>query len=220
MPEAEYNASNMKRLLLVLACVSTAMGSTVTLTMDEVSLQPIDLLAVSKGGVTFTFSDPGGNLNYNSPGLGVLTYVQDPSIAANDSEQFGIAFSVPVYTFQFGFAGSPSSVTPMATVKLYNGPTLIATTTLNYSVTHSSPIATEEGQFTYSSATPVTSITVIPSSSFVAIAFDNLIVTTTPPPSPPTVPATSPFTLALMTAGIVGLGGYVLRRSFRASTSH
>ena len=222
MPESEYNATNMKILLLALACASVAVGATVTLTMDEVGPPPqaIDGLHVTKGGITFAFSDTGGGLNYNSPGLGVvLTYVQDPSIAANDSEQFGVTFSVPVYTFQFGFAGSPTSITPMATVKLYNGATLIATTPLNYSVTHSSPIPVEEGQFTYSSATPVTSITVIPSVAFGAISFDNLTVTTTPPP-PPTVPATSSLTLALMTLGIVGLGGYALRRPFRPTTSH
>jgi hypothetical protein len=209
----------MKRLLLALACASIAMGATVTLTMDEVSLQPIDGLAVSKGGITFTFSDPDGNLNYNSPGLGMLTYVQDPTIAGTP-EPFGVAFSVPVYSIQFGFAGDPSSITPMATVKLYNGATLIATTPLNYSVTHSSPLPVEEGQFIYSSATPVTSITVTPSNSFAVIAFDNLTVTSTPPPTQPTVPATSSWTLALMTLGIVGVGGYALRRPFRITTSH
>jgi hypothetical protein len=193
------------------------MGATVTLTMDEVSLQPINGLAVPKGGITFTFSDAGGNLNYNSPGLGTLTYVQDPTIAGSP-ELFGVAFSVPVYSVQFGMAGNSTTITPMATVRLYNGATLITTMTLNPSVTHTSPIATEEGQFTYSSATPVTSFTVTPSSSFAVIAFDNLTVTTTP--STPTVPATSSLTLALMTLGIVGLGGYALRRQFRPSTSH
>jgi hypothetical protein len=193
------------------------MGATVTLTMDEVSLQPIDGLAVPKGGITFTFSDAGGNLNYDSPGVGTLTYVQDPTIAG-PPEPFGVAFSVPVYTFQFGMAGNSTSIAPMATVKLYNGATLITTVPLNSSVTHTSPIATEEGQFSYSSATPVTSITVTPTNTFAVIAFDNLAVTNTPPP--PAVPATSLWTLALMTLGMVGLGGYALRRPFRFTTSH
>jgi hypothetical protein len=209
----------MKKLLLALACASIAMGATVTLTMDEVGIQAIDGLHVTKGGITFVFTDAGGNLNYNSVGLGVLTYVDNNSIAGSP-ELFGVAFSVPVYSFQFGMAGNSTSITPLATVRLYNGATLINTVTLTSSVTHTSPIATEEAQFSYSSATPVTNFTVTPTVSFAVIAFDNLTVTTTAPPLPPAVPATSPLTLALMTLGIVGLGGYALRRSFRPSTSH
>jgi hypothetical protein len=34
------------------------------------------------------------------------------------------------------------------------------------------------------------------------------------------VPAASPLTLALMTLGIVGLGGYALRKRFGPSSSH
>jgi hypothetical protein len=58
--------------------------------------------------------------------------------------------------------------------------------------------------------------------TFAEIGFDNLQVTTpAPPPAPPpAVPATSPVTLALMMLGIVGLGGYALRRRFGLSTSH
>jgi len=195
----------------VLACVSTTMGSTVTLTMDEVPIQAIDGLAVTKGGITFTFSDPGGNLSYNAVGAGQLTYVQDPSISGTP-EPFGVGFSEPVYFIQFGMVGAPSA-TPMATVNSYNGMTLVTTMALNSSLTD--PYL--EGQFTYSSATPVTSMTVTPSNTFIDIGFDNLTVSTTPGPA---TPATSPFTLALMTAGIVGLGGYVLRRRFGPSTSH
>ena len=183
--------------------------------MNEAIIQPIAGLAVTKGGITFTFSDAGGNLYYNSPSGGQLTYVQDPSIGG-PPELFAVRFSVPVYFIQFGMVGGPSAATPMATVSLYNGMTLVTTMTLNSSLTDPFP----EGQFTYSSATPVTSMTITPSGTFADIGFDNLTVTTTPPPPPPAVPATSPFTLALMTAGIVGLGGYVLRRSFRPSTSH
>lgn len=215
MPEPEYNASNMKRLLLALACASVAMGATVTLTMDEVSLQPINGLAVSKGGITFTFSDAGGNLNYDSPSAGTLTYVQDPSIGGSP-EMFGVVFSVPVNSIQFGMVGGPqhTPATPIATVKLYNGATLITTLALNSSLTDPYP----EGQFSYSSGTPVTSMTITPNVVFDVMGFDNLVVTYTP--STPTVPATSSLTLALMTLGIVGLGGYALRRPFRPTTSH
>jgi hypothetical protein len=203
----------MKRLLLVLACVSTAMANTVTLTMDEVTTQPINGLAVTKGGITFTFSDAGGNLNYDTVGAGILTYEQDPAITG-PPEPFVVAFSVPISTIQFGMSGGPqhTPATPIATVSFYNGATLITTVALNSSLTDPYP----EGQLNYTSATPVTSMTVTPSTVFVAIGFDNLRVTT---PSLP-VPAASPLTLALMTLGIVGLGGYALRRRFGPSSSH
>lgn len=64
----------MKRLLVVLACASTAVAATVTLTMTEVPAQAINGLVVTKGGVTFTFSDAGGGLSYNAPSGGLLTY--------------------------------------------------------------------------------------------------------------------------------------------------
>jgi hypothetical protein len=84
---------------------------------------------------------------------------------------------------------------------------------LNASLTDPFP----EGQFNYTSATPVTSMTVTPNATFRGVGFDNLTVTTDPAPA---VPASSPLTLALMTLGIVGLGGYALRRRFGPSTSH
>ena len=191
------------------------MGATVTLTMDEVGFQAINGLAVPKGGITFTFSDASGNLNYDSPSAGTLTYVQDPSIGGSP-DVFGVTFSAPVSSIQFGMVGGPqhTPATPIATVKLYNGATLITTLALNSSLTDPFP----EGQFSYSSATPVTSITITPAVTFDVIGFDNLTVTYTP--STPAVPATSSWTLALMTLGIVGLGGYALRRSFRFTTSH
>jgi hypothetical protein len=190
------------------------MANTVTLTMDEVTTQPINGLAVTKGGITFTFSDAGGNLNYDTVGAGILTYEQDPAITG-PPEPFGVAFSVPISTIQFGMSAGPTTApgTPLATVSFYNGATLITTVTLNFSLRDPYP----EGQLNYTSATPVTSMTVTPSTaSVVAIGFDNLRVST---PSLP-VPAASPLTLALMALGIVGLGGYALRRRFRPSTSH
>jgi hypothetical protein len=202
----------MKRLLLVLACASVAMGTTVTLTMDEVPTQAINGLAVTKGGVTFTFSDAGGNLLYDWPSGGQLTYVQDPSISGAP-DVFGVAFSVPISTIQFGMTGGYIPLGQMATVSFYNGTTLIATVMLNASLTDPFP----EGQFNYTSATPVTSMTVTPNATFRGVGFDNLTVTTDPAPA---VPASSPLTLALMTLGIVGLGGYALRRRFGPSTSH
>jgi hypothetical protein len=195
---------------MALACASAAMGATVTLTMTEVPYQAINGLAVTKGGITFTFSDAGGGLFYNAPSGGLLTYVQDPSIAG-PPEPFSVAFSVPVNFIQFGMMGGPPMPpgTPLASVKFYNGVTLLATVALNASLTDGYP----EGQLTYTPTTPVTSITITPATTFLVIGFDNLAVT----PAPVAVPATSPLTLALMTLGIVGLAGYALRRRFGPS---
>jgi hypothetical protein len=189
------------------------MGATVTLTMTEVPAQAINGLAVTKGGITFTFTDTGGGLSYNSASGGILTYVQDPSISGAP-DPFSVAFSVPVNFIQFGmFAAPNTSGAAIATAKFYNGATLITTMTLNSSVSDPS-----EGQLTYSPTTPVTSITVTPTSTLSFIGFDNLAVTAAPAPVP-TVPATSPLTLALMTLGIAGFGGYALRRRFGPSAS-
>ena len=128
-------------------------------------------------------------------------------------DPFSIAFSVPVNIIQFGMTGGFVPLGQMASVSFYNGATLIATVTLNASLTDPFP----EGQVNYTSPTPVTSMTVTPNASFRGIGFDNLKVTTIDPPA---VPATSPVTFALMPLGIVGLGGYALRRRFGLSTSH
>ena len=194
----------MKILALVLACASAAMAGTVTLTMDEVPFQPINGLAVTKGGITFTFSDPGGQMLYKASNGGNLTYVQDPTIEGlNDT--FSVAFSVPVSSVQFGMAASSFTPVTIATVTFYNGATQIATMTLHSSLTD--PFA--EGQLTFSSPT-ITSMTIAPpaGATFPAFALDNLTVTT----AASTVPDSSPLTLALMTIGIVGLGGLALRK--------
>ena len=92
-------------------------------------------MAVTKGGVTFTFSDAGGGLAYYAPSGGRLTYVQDPGIAG-PPEPFPVAFSVPVNFIQFGMMGGPpmSVGTQLASVKFYNGATLLATLALNASL--------------------------------------------------------------------------------------
>jgi hypothetical protein len=184
--------------------------------MAEVSTQAINGLAVTKGGITFTFSDTGGGLVYNAASGGTLTYVQDPSIAGTP-EPFSVAFSVPVNFIQVGMVASQATpATPIATVTFYNGATLLNTMTLNSSLTD--PYA--EGQLTYSPTTPVTRMTVTPGSGFFVIGIDNLTVTAAPAPVVPSIPAASPLTLALMTLGIIGFGGYALRTRFGRSTAY
>ena len=73
----------MKLALIALLAASGAMADTVTLEMDEVPNQPIDGLAVTKGGESFTFSDPGGNYQYNFVVPGTQDYLTNPGLAGH-----------------------------------------------------------------------------------------------------------------------------------------
>src|ERR1700730_8788395 len=101
-----------------------ARATTVTLTMDEVPTQPIDGLTVIKGGESFTFSDPLGQLVYHSGGPGTRTYVQDPSIQGT-SEPFSVTFGVPVTSIQFGLVELAGGPLTGAEVTLPNGTNLL-----------------------------------------------------------------------------------------------
>jgi hypothetical protein len=169
----------MKMFMLAMWLASSAMASTVTLMMTEVPNQPINGLTVSKGGESFTFSNPSGSLLYNSLGPGDVTFVQDPSIqGATDS--FGVAFSVPVSSIQFGLAElSFDPVVPLATVSLYFNST-IPFAVLNFNSSLVDPFA--EGQFNYS-GNLATNMLIVPNAGGPFLAFDNLTVNTSPEPS-------------------------------------
>jgi hypothetical protein len=151
---------------------ATAKADTVTLTMDEVPNQPINGLTVTKGGESFTFSDPTGALSYNSSGPGQITFVQDPSIQG-PLQPFDVAFSVPVTSIQFGLAELAISALTGAQVTLSSGATLL------FNLSLVDPFA--EGQFTYSGS-PVTGFHLTPAPGAPALAFDNLTVTPVPGP--------------------------------------
>jgi hypothetical protein len=169
----------MKTIALALALVSNALAGIVTLTMDEVPTQSIDGLTVSKGGEDFTFSNPSGTLFYDSSGPGIVTYVQDPSIQGSTAP-FGVAFSVPVFSIQFGLAEDvETSVSPLATVSLFDS-SLIPFATISFDSSLVDPFA--EVQFNYSGG-PITNILITPNSGPAALAFDNLTVDTVPEPS-------------------------------------
>jgi hypothetical protein len=82
--------------------------------------QPINGLSVTKGFETFTFSDPGGGLDYYSFGPGTSTFIDDPSIAGTN-EAFSVKFSVPVKFIQFGLAEDANSALTGAQVTLSDG---------------------------------------------------------------------------------------------------
>jgi hypothetical protein len=205
----------MKAKALILAAVlaSIAMGAPVTLTMNEVANQAINGLAVTKGGITFSFTASDPSLMYNVvTGAPAETFVQDPTIEGNNGT-VTIVFSVPVSTVQFGMlVNSSAAVATMATVSLYNNSaTPFATFPLGSSLID--PFA--EGQFTYNgSQGPVTRITITPTgSSFSVMALDNLTVVSAPviPPPASGVPAASPLALAITAILLVGLTMFLLR---------
>lgn len=200
-----------KALILAVALASSAMAATVTLTMDEVPYQPINGLAVVKGGVTFTFSNTAGNYYYNASNGGTLTYVQDPSLEGETSSAagggIGVTFSVPVYSVQFGIAESTMSpISPIATVSLYSSiSTPFATIPFNSSLTD--PWA--EALFSYSGSTPITKILITPNTNVGAAAIDNLQINTAPISATPVPPS-----VLLVGLGVLALMFYVARRGF------
>jgi hypothetical protein len=192
----------VKYTILALALASTSFGG-VILTMDEVGFQPINGLAVVKGGVTFNFTDSSG-ADYDSDGPGQETFVQDPSIEGlTAGETVGITFSQAFPIVQFGLAlSSMSPVSSMATVSLYNGSTLVLTATFDSSLTD----LFAEGLFSYSGA-PVTGVTITPASSAATggFALDNFEVTT-PEPS----------TFSMLAGAGLALGAGILKRRKKA----
>jgi hypothetical protein len=222
--------------LLASSLASSARGASVTLTMTPgagevaASQDPssrtcdpspctIDGLVVTKGGISFTFSDlqiSGSLLQYNLPGTGSETFVKQPVIGGR-SQNFSVAFSVAVSNIQFGFSvDSSSAVASMATVALFNNNVQITTFELPSSMTD--PAA--EGQFTYNgSLGPVTSMSITPHSTvngvpiFGAVVFDNLQVTEAPVGGGVgSVPAASPLSLAIAAICLTGLTMLLLRK--------
>lgn len=175
----------MKAIVLALLLASSLTATTVTLTGNEVSYQPINNLVVTKGGIAFTFSDPTVQDYYDSGDGGQEKYVQDPCIAEGPtSSPFTVSFSVPIWTFHFGIALSTQATLATAvTVSLYN--TNYEGGTVPFAVQTTSGKVYDtftEGYFSYDgSLGPVTKILVTPNTSAGAFGFDNLTVTTVPP---------------------------------------
>jgi hypothetical protein len=169
--------------------------------MDEVPNQLINGLTVTKGGVSFTFSDPLQGLFYDSFGPGTVTYVQDPSIQGSN-ERFSVGFSVPVSFIQFGLAEDTFS--PLSNASVLLNFTGGGSTTVPFSLPLVDPFA--EGQFSWSGP-EVSSITVTADPNAPLIAFDNLTVNTAAVPEPA---SGVPLGIA-----ILGVAVGVARRRFR-----
>jgi hypothetical protein len=194
------------------------MAATVTLEMDEVTpTQPIDGLKVSKGGIDFTFSDPGGTQQYDFVVPGTQLYLSNPGIAGG-LEPFGVTFSVPVYSIQFGMA--ETSLVPLTGVgvKLFDGATQVYSTTFDLLDTGHPAV---ENLFTWAADADVGPVTgleidpapiddplVGPDGSVLLAGIDNLTVTDT-------APEPGSLSLSLLVAG----AGILFRRRQRISHS-
>jgi hypothetical protein len=189
----------MRFVVLALALASSSIAG-VILTMDEVPFQPINNLMVTKGGVTFTFTDT-NMANYNSAGPGIVTYVQDPSIEGFTQAQIvGITFSQAFNVVQLGLALETMAPTsPLATVNLYNGATLVLSTTFDSSLVD--PFA--EGEFRYSGAA-VNRITITPNTVAPFFSLDNLFVNT---------PEPSTFSMMAGTALVLVAGTFMRQKT-------
>jgi hypothetical protein len=193
----------LMKVLILAAALASCSSASVILTMDEVASQPINNLVVTKGGVTFTFTDTTG-ATYHSTGPGTVTYVQDPSIVgATAGEVVGVTMSQTFTVLQFGFLlNTGSSGSPIATVSLFNGASLVQSTTLNASLADPFP----EALFSYGGA-PVNRITITPNSATgTAFAFDNLLAGSSSVPEPST------FSMMGCGAALLAVGIYTRRK--------
>ena len=99
-----------------------AAQAAVTLTFDELPLQPVD--GLSYMGVTFGFTVGGISsidARYNSIGPGSITYLQDPVLEGNAAGILTLDFGQPTDQLQFGIAlNSYNAVTAGYSVELFD----------------------------------------------------------------------------------------------------
>ena len=147
----------MKKLVticILLVLMSTgAANATVTLTFDELSMQPVD--GLSYMGITFGFKigpSHSDDAIYHGIGPGTLTYLQDPSLEGTAAGILTLDFATPTDLLEFGVAlNSYNAVTPAYAVRLYDPSYQLIETYIG----NTSPlILWSEGQYTYS-GTPV-----------------------------------------------------------------
>jgi len=151
-------------VMMALAFVTSLTAANVTLPETQFpSPTPLNGLTVTAPGENFTFSDPGGNINYNVFVPGTEKFISTPSLVG-PPEAFSITFSTPVDSIQFGMAEGftvPSEQLNGVGVQLFNGGALIYTGSFNL-LTDQYPA--EENQFSWSAAAgqQVTSMVITP----------------------------------------------------------
>jgi hypothetical protein len=166
--------------ILAAASTSHATTSEVTLTMDDLPMQPVHGL-VHPSGVQFIFMigrTPSLEANYASGGPGSIVFVQDPSIEGPSNGMLSMTFPVATPILRFGVARSIPTATS-ALVELFDA------ANVSLGVT-SMPLAPmpffAEGQFNHSGpgVKRATVRFIAPDSRF---ALDNLVFSVVPEPS-------------------------------------
>jgi hypothetical protein len=108
---------------LALLLFNLISSSAITLTMDELPLQPVNGLTFS--GVTFHFTVGGlasTDAHYHAANGGIGTFVQDPSLEGNSAGVLTLDFAVPTTGLQFGVARETTgSLSPGLQVSLFDG---------------------------------------------------------------------------------------------------
>jgi hypothetical protein len=199
-PLTQYCGGYVVRILILSLALASSSFAGVILTMDEVPFQPINGLSVTKGGVTFNFTDTTG-ADYDAASAGQEVYTQDPVIEGQSgSEVITISWSQLFTMVQFGLVlNTQGPISSMATVSLFDGATLVSTSTFSGSQLGSDSFS--EGLFTYAGA-PVNNIVIAPNSSEAsAFGLDNFEVTT-PEPS----------TFAMVAGAGLAMAAVVLKR--------
>jgi len=146
----------------------------VTLTMDELSFQPVDGLKFE--GVTFGFTVAGSastDAHYDAANGGQQTATQDPVLEGNAGGVLTLDFDVATATLGFGVSLSVAgALTPGFSVELFDDTlTSLGTTGVNTSVLPGDTFS--EGRFNYG-GTPVRRAVVTFSGSAPRFALDDL----------------------------------------------
>jgi hypothetical protein len=155
----------------------------ITLTMDDLPLQPVDGL-VHPSGVQFGFTIGGlshPDARYAAGGPGIGAFVQDPSIEGSTAGVLYLTFPTPTPILKFGLARNSLAEIPMGAVIELFDESNASLGLLNVPLLTLAPFA--EGQFNYS-GTPVKHATVdfrIDPNS-IRFAFDNLVFRLVPEP--------------------------------------
>jgi hypothetical protein len=166
----------------VLAVTATSRAATpdVTLTMDDLSTQPVHGL-IHPSGVQFGFligREPSLDAIYASNGPGPIIFVQDPSIEGPSNGVLSMTFAVPTPILRFGVARSITT-SASAMVELFDVMNVSHGVT---SLTLDPMPQFAEGQFNYSgpAVKRATVRFVAPDTRF---ALDNLVFRVVPEPS-------------------------------------
>jgi hypothetical protein len=167
----------MKKLVAICMLVGLfstgAVNAAVTLTFDELPMQPVD--GLSYNGITFGFRVGGyssTDATYNGVGPGDLVYLQGTTLEGTTAGILTLDFETPTDVLEFGVAlNSYEAVSPAYVVRLYDP----SYTPIDTIYGNTSPLVLwSEGQFTYSGTTVGRAVIGFNEQAVSRFALDNL----------------------------------------------